>query len=185
MLFDDADFLKKLVDFLNIKKFSLLGFSAGAITSMIFASKYPENAEKLLLISPASFVSDDQLEYFSSIRDIEAWPKKMREEAEKEYGKEYLKYLWESFVDIGPKIQKEITLDVIIPILKKIKSETLVFYGEKDPFVLFETDIETCIKNVEGSKLISYPDGAHKLQSQMPSEINEKVKEFLVIGSKI
>lgn len=185
MLFDDAEVLKKFIDALNLKKFSLLGFSAGSTTAYVFASKYPENVEKLILISPATFVSDDQIKYFNSIRDINKWPSKMREEAVKLYGEKYLKYLWENYVDLNSSIQAEITLDVMKPIIQKVDAETLILYGKKDQFIHPINDIQTLEENITKCKVIYYPHGAHKLQTQFPDEINENIKDFLQAKSKI
>lgn len=185
MLFDDADSLKNFINVLNLEKFSLLGFSAGSITSYVFASKYPENVEKLILISPSTFVSDNQIKYFNSIRDVNKWPSKLKKEAIEIYGIEYLKYLWENFVDLNQNIQAEITLDVIKPIIQKVKVETLILYGKKDPFIHPVNDIQTLEENIQNSKVIFYPHGRHKLQTQFPSEINENIKDFLEVKCKI
>lgn len=185
LLFNDAEVLKTFTDTFKLEKISFLGYSAGAVTGYIYASKYPKHVEKLMLISPASFLKDEQMKYFQSIRDVSSWPQKMREIPEREYGIEYLKYLWEGYVDLNLDLKKKFTKEFMTPIIKEIKAETLIIYGEKDSFIDRKNDIEYLLKNIKWSRLISYPKGTHKLQNQIPDEFNQTVAKFLGVKSKI
>lgn len=48
-----SQFAQKLVDFLNLEKFYLLGHSFGGVVALKFSLKSPERIKKLFLVSPA------------------------------------------------------------------------------------------------------------------------------------
>tara|TARA_Y100001970_G_scaffold293705_1_gene442506 strand:+ start:4594 stop:5388 length:795 start_codon:yes stop_codon:yes gene_type:complete len=58
--------LKKLIDFLDLKKINLVGFSMGSTIAINFAIKFKENINKLVLISTAYKRSNEEIKHVIS-----------------------------------------------------------------------------------------------------------------------
>ena len=68
-----ADFFERdavwgfnLMKTLGHSTFSLLGWSDGGITSLILASKFPENIRKMIVVGANSYVLPDELKVYES-----------------------------------------------------------------------------------------------------------------------
>jgi valacyclovir hydrolase len=175
----DADVLKELMDALKISKYNLLGWSDGGITAMIIAGKYSENIEKLIIFGSNAYIIEDELKIYENIRDISKWSAKMREPLEKLYGAEYFRTKWENWVDTFKQIYKENDGDLCRKYLDKIKTETLILHGEKDP-MLAKEHVPYLLQKIAGSKLITWPDGKHNIHLRYADDFNKKVAEFLM-----
>lgn len=147
----DADTLKKMMEILNVPKYSLLGWSDGGISALCLAGKYSENVDKLIVFGSNAYIISEELEIYDSIRDISKWSKKMREPLEKMYGAEYFKDTWEKWVDTFKLIHKEKNGDLCKGHLKNIKASTLILHGEKDPMIAKE-HVPYLMKNIAGAK---------------------------------
>lgn len=175
----DADDLKNLMDTLKVDKFNVLGWSDGGITGLILAGKYPKSVEKLCVFGSNAYIVDEELKIYESIRDVSKWSARMREPLEKLYGAEYFKTNWANWVDTFKLIHKENGGDLCKKFLKNIKAETLILHGEKDPMLVPE-HVPYLLKNISGSKLITWPDGKHNIHLRYADEFNAKVAEFLL-----
>lgn len=180
----NAEILNDFLEHLKIRKCSLLGYSAGGITSFFFAAKHPEKVEKMILTSTNPFVSQHQVTFFQAIRDISNWDKQTRESLIAQYGVEYLTSMWEKYVDIVDDIAKKYTQEFMKPIFNKIEAETLIVYGEKDPFTPKDF-MNFMAENIKRSKLVVYPGGRHNLHNHKVDDFNKKVAEFMLTRSKI
>ncbi|CAO1427093.1 unnamed protein product [Diamesa hyperborea] len=174
----DADILKNMMEVLNVRKYSLLGWSDGGISALCLAGKYSENIDKLIIFGSNAYIISKELEIYDSIRDISKWSPKMREPLEKLYGAEYFKDTWEKWVDTFKLIYKEKNGDLCKEHLKNIKAPTLILHGEKDPMIASE-HVPYLLKNIAGSKLITWPNGKHNIHLRYADEFNKKVAEFL------
>lgn len=175
----DADDLKNLMDSLKVDRFNVLGWSDGGITGLILAGKYPDRVEKLCVFGSNAYIIEEELKIYDSIRDVSKWSARMREPLEKLYGAEYFKTNWEKWVDTFKLIYKENNGDLCKKFLKNIKAETLILHGEKDPMLVPE-HVPYLLKNIAGSKLITWPDGKHNIHLRYADEFNSKVAEFLL-----
>lgn len=164
---------------LNISKFNVLGWSDGGITGLILAGKYPENVDKLIVFGSNAYVIEEELKIYDEIRDVSKWSAKMREPMEKLYGAEKFRKNWETWVDTVKLIHKEKGGDLCKQHLKNITAETLILHGEKDP-MLAKEHVPYLLKNIKGSKLISWPDGKHNIHLRYAEEFNNRVAEFLI-----
>lgn len=174
----DADTVKELMDVLNTPRFDILGWSDGGITGIILAGKHPQSIEKLIIFGSNAYLVEDELKIYEGIRDISKWSAKMREPLEKLYGAEYFKTKWESWVDTFKEIYKEKNGDLCKSYLKHIKAETLILHGEKDP-MLAKEHVPYLMQNIQGAKLISYPEGKHNIHLRYDDDFNGKVADFL------
>lgn len=152
---------------------------------MILAGKYPKNINKLIFFGSNAFIiEEEELKIYDNIRDISKWSAKMREPLEKLYGAEYFKETWENWVDTFKKIYKEKNGDLCKEFLTKIKAETLILHGEKDP-MLAKIHVPYLMENLPHAKLITWPDGKHNIHLRFAEDFNAKVAEFLNKNGKL
>lgn len=180
----DADALKNLLDVLEIPSYNVLGWSDGGITALILAGKYPEKVEKLMIFGSNAYIIEEELKIYDSIRDVNKWSAKMREPLEKLYGAEYFKENWEKWVDTFKEIYAKNNGDLCKSFLPRIKAETLILHGEKDPMLVKE-HVPYLLKNIAGSRLVSWPDGKHNIHLRYADEFNKKIAEFLSDDKKL
>ncbi len=88
---DYADDLKKIVDELGWEKFILVGHSMGGRNVLVFASKYPEYVEKLIIedIGPES--NSGASEYYEYLLNLVPTPFSSRDQARQFFAEEFVK----------------------------------------------------------------------------------------------
>lgn len=174
---NDAKDAKGLMDALNIKKFSVLGWSDGGIAGLMLAALFPDSVRSLVAWGANAYVSKEDIACYSTIRDLSKWSKKMLEPLEQEYGREGLHQMWNSWLDVlegvyhsGGNICKEM--------LSEIKCPTLVLHGMKDPIVpnFHPTYLSTHIPH---SLVHNFPDGKHNIHLRYSEEFNQIVENFV------
>ncbi|KAJ2951293.1 hypothetical protein O0L34_g5696 [Tuta absoluta] len=175
---EDADLLFKLMKALYIPKYSLLGWCAGAVTSMIFAVKYPDVVNKLVIISPRTSILQHELEIMKKV-DINFWAKHMDEPTVQIHGLEFVARTWSNLVEFLTNIYNTRNGDICSEVPKDIKCPTLIFYGEKDPVVDI-SQITYINTHIHGSRVHIYPDGKHNVHLMNPEDFNKRVQEFLL-----
>lgn len=62
----DATHARNLMTLLGYERFSLIGWSDGGITSLILASKFPENVRKMVSHAANSYVTPEEIEIYKS-----------------------------------------------------------------------------------------------------------------------
>lgn len=149
--------LNQLMDYLNIDIFSLVGWSDGGNTGLIFAKTYPNRVSKLVTIGANLFpegVEDSLLTDF----------KNQYSNPENTGDKRLLKLML---------TQPQLTaLD-----LKSIASPVLIIAGEKD---VIKEDHSKLIKNsIEDSELLIIPNAGHYVPFEQPKILNEYILKFL------
>lgn len=171
--------MKNFLDALKINKCSVLGWSDGGISGLIFSGKYQEAVEKLCVFGSNAFIVEEELKIYNSIRDVNKWSAKMREPLEQIYGIENFKKTWENWVDTFKRIYTEKNGDICKDYLKKIKAETLILHGEKDP-MLAKIHAPYLLQEIKNAKLISFPEGKHNIHLRYAEEFNQKLADFLL-----
>ncbi len=160
-------FADDLLDFMNdkkIEKADILGFSDGGNIAMIFAIKYPERVDKLVL-NGANFNTKGTKWYFQRLIDIEY--KIGLKKADKS-GKRKRKIELLSIMVNEPDIPEED--------LKKIKAPTLVIAGTRD--LIKRKHTEEIARLIPDSKLCIIK-GNHAVARMNPREYNKEVLSFL------
>ena len=86
--------------FSGFEKFSVLGWSDGGITGMILSGDRPELVEKLIVWGSNAFVSQEDIDLISKVRDLSKWSAKMREPLERKslFIEQYIIVMWYSLV---------------------------------------------------------------------------------------
>ena len=109
---------------------------------------------------------------------MQKWSQKMREPMEKVYGPENFARLWSNWVDVFLNIYKENQGEICKSYLPKIKAETLIVHGAKDPMIAAE-HVPYLAKNIKNSKVHIFPDGKHNVHLRYADEFNQIVAKFL------
>jgi len=186
-----ADLLLNCLAKKKINKFYLLGHSMGGMIVQEMAKKGGDKISKLICYStgprgemPGRFETVDQ-----SIENIK---KKGLEITAKDIAKTWFlkgedaKY-FNICIEAGKETSLEAAVNSLIALknwngvdtLKKIKSETLIIWGDQDKSYNLE-QIHTLKNNIENSKLIIFKNCAHNVHLEQPDKFNKTVKNFLL-----
>lgn len=159
-----ADDLKNLLCSLGIEKAHILGFSDGGNIAAVFALKYPEYVESLILnsanLSPAglkkSFLIKAKADYlkYCLLSHLKKKVQKRRE----------LLHLMVKQPDIKPEQ------------LKSIKCPTLVIAGTRD--LIKENHTRLIADSIPGARLV-FIKGGHDIAQTASVEFNKTVERFL------
>lgn len=158
-------FLKCFLDNLGIKSAHLVGHSMGAMIAIAFAAKYPELVNKLVLVNSSGLgeISRKGRLLLSIFRTTDQWQGKKR-------GPKYLIKPMQKW-----RVQDE---------LPKIKSPTLIIWGQKD-FYLPVSHSRLAQKLIPNSRLHIFPQCGHAPQRECPAQFNHLVMQFLSTGDLI
>ena len=138
--YEYADIVKSYMDKMKIEKVILIGHSFGGKLSIILGHKYPEYVEKIVLINSAGLIPKRKLKYYIKVysfkfmkyvyKNLFFWIKdKNRME------KFYKKFGSTDYKDSSGTMRKILVIVVnedITPLLKDIKTPTLLIWGDKD-----------------------------------------------------
>ncbi|RVE51996.1 hypothetical protein evm_003274 [Chilo suppressalis] len=175
----DADYANQFMKNLGISKYSLLGWSDGGISSIIFAAKYPETVHKLVVWGTNAFILPHELEIYKKIKDINTWSKRMREPMIEVYGEELFAKYWAKWVEGMVALYNEKQGNICGELLKDVKCPTYILYGEKDPMV-DSSHASHLHTHITGSRLKLYPKGKHNIHLSFAEDFNQTVQEFLL-----
>ncbi|NXJ98834.1 BPHL hydrolase, partial [Corythaixoides concolor] len=174
----DAKDAVDLMQALKFKKFSLLGWSDGGITSLIAAAKYPTLIHKLVVWGANASITQEDVRIYNGIRDVSKWSEKVRKPLEDMYGHEYFAKTCEAWVDGISCFAEKSDGNICQQLLPDIKCPTFIIHGEKDPLVP-QTHAEYIHKHIKGSRLLLMPEGKHNLHLRFAEDFNREVENFL------
>lgn len=183
--------LKKLIDHLNLEKVNLMGVSYGAQIAQLFALKYPESVDKLILSNATDYIDN----YLKSIG--EAWKVAAKlYDGERFfdislpyiYSRQFYNSNYEWLMNRRKMFKETLTKDWfdgfvrlassnehfdIRDKIKNIKAKTLFISGEEDIITPKDHIIEMSEK-VENSLLVNIENTGHAL-------FFEKFEEFCLL----
>uniref|UniRef100_A0A8C5QCU2 AB hydrolase-1 domain-containing protein n=1 Tax=Leptobrachium leishanense TaxID=445787 RepID=A0A8C5QCU2_9ANUR len=176
----DAKDAIDLMQALNFKRFSLLGWSDGGITALIAAARYPSLIHNLVVWGANAYVTEEDLKLYNAVKDVSKWSEKMRKPMEALYGKEYFTKTFEAWVEAMNTFtsRPDGKGNICQHLLPFIECPALIIHGEKDVMVppFHPRFIHQQIKD---SRLHLMPDGKHNLHLRYAEEFNRLVEEFL------
>lgn len=172
----DAEDAMNLMTALGYKRFGVLGWSDGANSGTMMAIRYPECVEQLVVWGGNSFLSEEEVHAFQSIRSLSSWSSRAVEPLRAIYGDE-LQSLWEKYVT-GLENLYATGGDIYRPELQKVKCPTLVLHGDLDP-VVPAMHPEIIHQGIPGSELFRFAEGKHNIHKRYSAEFNELVFSFL------
>ncbi|MBN2546118.1 MAG: alpha/beta hydrolase [Spirochaetes bacterium] len=164
---------------LKFNKFSLLGHCLGGAIAILFAIKYPEKVDKLILES-TGFFSDPKILVKSdwTFKPFKQINVKLKNKLVKMHGEEYAEKFWDTIRnhDISYIMNQNYN---ILNELKKIDCPVLLINGDRD----FYFDIDHTLgayKKLKNSKLWIVPGCNHVPHIEKKEHFIMNVYEFLV-----
>lgn len=133
----DAKIASEFMNTIGIRKYSLLGWSDGGISSIILAAENPTSVDKLIIWGANSFVLPEDIAAFESLRDINDWSPKMKEPLTKLYGEAGLQNMWNEWCDTMINIKRK-GGNICMEHVARVSCPTLILHGAKDPLVTAE-----------------------------------------------
>jgi len=160
-----ASDLKAILDYLNLRKVSIVGFDDGANVALSFASVYYEYVDKLVLVGS------------------NATPKGLKMRAKYEIKKDYYEARLRSlFLKKYRHRANIIQLQINQPQISRdklslIRAKTLLLAGDND--IVRKRHLRYLNKSIPGSLLHIIPHASHFLIQEYPELFNTIVFEFL------
>ncbi|MDD2731768.1 MAG: alpha/beta hydrolase [Candidatus Pacebacteria bacterium] len=183
---DYMDWTIKLIDYLDIDKFYLIGHSFGARVAVKLSCKYPEKIKKLILCNPAGIKM--KLNLFQTVIKL------MAETGNSIFNFRYLKVFKDCARSIfyffirrkdyakAKGIMKEVMKNVLKEDLSKclldINMPALIVWGKRDKIVPVEY-AKVFSDSIKGSELIIMPDIGHSPHLEAPEELAKAILKFI------
>ena len=188
--------LAAVLDGLGLARATLIGNSLGGKLAWMFAARYPERVEKLVLISPDGFASPG-FEYGKpphvpaamralpyvlptpmvrmSMKPAFADPAALTDGLVRRYRDMML----------APGVRRamlarmgQVTLQPPEPLLRQIKAPTLLLWGEQDGMIPFR-NAQDYLREIPGSRLVALPGLGHVPQEEDPARSLPPLQAFL------
>lgn len=181
-----ADAVKKFIDKMGMKDIILMGHSHGGRISIVLSSKYPELFKKMVLIDSAGIIPRRKLDYYLKVYSFKAlratynalffWIDK-----EKRLEKFYKKFGstdYQASKGMMRKILVTVVNDNLRPLLKDIKTETLLVWGRNDE----DTPVymgKIMEQEIKGSGLVVLENAGHYSYLDQMYQFNKVMDSFL------
>ncbi|KAF5300499.1 hypothetical protein FQA39_LY02298 [Lamprigera yunnana] len=173
----DADVAVRLMDMIGVKKYSLLGWSDGGVSSLIISAKYPEKINHLIIWGSNARIMQEDIDACEKIRDITIWSDKMKSPLIKLYGENEFQQMWNEWLDTLNIIFKQ-GGNICEHLLPSIQCPTLILHGNKDTMIAKEHPY-ILLKKIKNAKLHQFAEGKHNIHLRYADEFNEIVTRFI------
>lgn len=165
--FDYVNIVLEFMEKLNIESATFIGHSFGGKISSIIAANHPHLVDKLVLIDSAGIIPKRSLVYYFKVYSFKLmrWlytslPLGNKEERLEKFRNKHGSDDYRAASGIMRKIMVTVVNENIRPLLKKIKSETLLIWGDKDDATpLYMGEIFE--KEIDNSGLVILKDSGH------------------------
>ncbi|KAF0690339.1 Aste57867_18270 [Aphanomyces stellatus] len=156
-----VDFLEKhahdaaaFMQALGYGKYSVLGWSDGANSSVMLAADFPQHMERLILMGGNAFITDEDLSLYAAIDDVSKWNPKRRDDLAAVHGGiDALQAKWTEWNATMAQIYNDKQGDICTAFLPDVKCKTLVLHGENDSVVpLFQAEPAMCSISTAASR---------------------------------
>ena len=185
--------LKSLINFLNLEKINLIGFSLGSLIAIDFASKYNEYLNTLTLMGTTYQRTEDQRSKVLDRFEQAKLNKPISRQALKRWFSD--KYLnenpdvYDEFMSILNKNPKEHDNFLKayklfanhrddIESIKKIDAQTLIMTGSDDPGSTVAMS-KSLAKDLINSKFVEVKNGKHLCSIECADDVNIALKNFI------
>jgi len=183
---DYNDFLLKFIDNLGLKQMILLGHSFGGRISIRFASLYPERLKYLILCASAGVrlpytFSQFIIYSFSKFGNFLLSPRFLRRFKDWVRNNFYMIIRQRDYRKVKGSMKetfKKIVVDDLTADLQKIKTKTLILWGEKDKSVPIKAAY-IIKEKVSDSVLEIIPKASHTPHLEFPEKLSEIILKYL------
>jgi len=175
MLVDD---LLAFVDALNLRTFHLVGFSMGAMTALVFATRHPERLRTAVVCGidvqrePRASVARRLMDPERILRQEPEWAAQL----ERRHGAVQGEGAWQRLM---PAIAADVAAQPLLTPgeLRAARVPTLLVYGDRDVFV--PVDHAAAIhRQLPDSRLLVAPDSPHQVMVSQPALFNQACAGF-------
>jgi 3-oxoadipate enol-lactonase len=186
-----ADDTLGLMDYLNIKKANMLGFSMGGVIALEIATSHPDRIMKLILNSTSACIDDKN---GGTPEILAAFKMPLRKASVRglslSLNDPLKRMMYLPFVKMNSWFLRDADLaglqgqsDAVknynyLDKLPSLKRPTMVITGTDDHNVK-PTSSETLAKNIPGAKLVKIENGSHLICAEMSKRYNQEVYNFL------
>ena len=188
--------LMNYLDARDLDKVFLLGHSMGGKTAMMFAAKFPERVEKLVVVDIApKYYAPHHQEILAGLNAVEKAKVQSRKEADKllsQYFSEsgirqfLLKNLcWRTKEDLAFKFNLDVLSKEIQNVGEAIfdnavfTEPTLFIDGETSNYIL-EEDVELIEKHFPDAEIVQISNAGHWVHAENPQDFFDEVSRFLI-----
>lgn len=192
-----ANMIINLLNHLHIEKATFVGHSMGGQISLICAARYPERVEKLVLLSPSSYLkkSGKLMKLFSYLPFFTIFVKRSfykkgvyntltqcvydHSIIDKAMIQGYIKPFLKN--DIYPCLAKMIRDregDLSEELLHSIKHPCLILWGKEDEILPVRIGYQL-VQDISNSTLRTFSEVGHFLPEEIPEQAVEEIKQFL------
>lgn len=169
-------------------RYSVMGWSDGA-NAAIHLAAHPltvKSVDRLVVWGGNSYVTQEDVAAWESLRDIENWSPRMREQKAKVHGGiDKLQALNNKATDawIGLYTDPTTAGDVCLRALQQVTCPTLVVHGSKDA-VCDVSHARYIAKQIATADLCLFPEGKHNLHQRYADAFHQVVHDFLLEDEK-
>jgi pimeloyl-ACP methyl ester carboxylesterase len=182
MMVDD---LRAFADELGLDTFHLVGFSMGAMTSLTFASRYPDRLRTAIISGidivpePRSSVARRLMDPQRIEREESAWAAQL----ERRHGPVQGEGAWKRLL---PAIVDDITTapQLTYEDLRRIRLPVLLVYGDRDVFVPVDHAV-SIYRHMPDARLLIAPNSPHTVMVAQPALFNQAAGNFYRTTEKV
>jgi pimeloyl-ACP methyl ester carboxylesterase len=158
---DSANDIFKLMAKLEIGQFDAIGYSAGGLTLLHLAIRYPTLINKLVLLGAGQYLTEgarQRISNFESFEDLSAGIKSSLLQTHK-HGENQVRELIDQYHSLALNYWDP---NFTPPLLSKISASTLIIFGDRDSAFSVELALEQN-KYIGNSSLWVIPNSGHSL----------------------
>jgi pimeloyl-ACP methyl ester carboxylesterase len=177
------------MDAMNIKQATIVGHSMGSFVAQHVAVDAPERVSRLVLIASATKVRGNDLATQLQ-REVNTLPDPVPEKFVREFQvsttyqrlpDDFLNGVVKESMKLPAHVWREVMAEMVAPEcdveLKKIKTPTLVLWGDKDFFPRSEQD--SLVSALPNAVLKVYKDTGHALHWERPEQFATDLQKFI------
>lgn len=183
---DYADMLEKFVGATGIEHPSLAGHSYGGRVAIVYASRHPEEVDKLILIDAAGIKPRRSLKYYLKVYSFKAYKQWLkltlgREKAEGRINEERARRGSADYRAASPVMRATMSVSInddLRHLMPAIKAPTLLMWGDRDTATPLR-DARIMDKLIPDTGLVVFPGAGHFSFLDEPGRFAAVLSSFL------
>ena len=179
------------MDAMNLKQATIVGHSMGSFVAQRVASEAPERVTKLVLVASGTSLRNntvrDLQREIDGLKDTAPVPETFARDFQmstvfKPLAPEFLQGVVKESVKLPVRVWREVMAEMLAPEadvqLKKIKTPTLVLWGDKET-IFPRSEQDLLVSELRNAVLKVYPDTGHALHWEKPERFAKDLQEFV------
>ncbi|XP_017461247.1 PREDICTED: valacyclovir hydrolase-like [Rhagoletis zephyria] len=194
---NDVTCAAKLMEHLNYRNYSVIGWSDGAKVAILLGIFQPSRVNAIVASGIFTFCTQTNILPTIKTQNVDHWDIGLRANYVAVYGEESLQSLWDDHInfckDLHAKVlahvenlkPEERTKDVRVAIHEqlyhgqgKIRCPVLIVHGDKDPLIGLD-QATYCKASIANCQLKRFPEASHNVHQSHAKEFRDAVVKFL------